>query len=257
MIRNASLTALALVLCTAALHAQAAPGISGLVPTAAAEGDILQIKGSGLAATTSVAFTANVGGFVGAWTETATPISVTDTCVEVIVPTIAAGWVPPGVPGGSSTIGTVTLQGTAGRGLNAPFFFIQAFPTVDTTGLGTTQAGGLGRAVCAFPLSAGPPVPGNSAFELSLENAIPNSVAILGIGAPAMTPIPYLDGSIAVDLLAPYQLTPPIAVGASGSIVIPAPMPSLPIGVVFSVQWIVIDSFTSQTHVSNALQVDI
>ena len=253
-----------LFLCIFSLSLVAQPTISRVTPAAASPGDLVIISGSGLGAATSVQFFAVVGGFVGVWTVNVIPSSQSPTRVTAVVPQMA-GFAPPNAIPPGIALGTVAIvvpdplnpSGSTTTNL-LPFHYLQAEATVTTLGTGSTQQQpGLGKAVIAFQIAGGAPIPGNNSFVLSCENSTPGSSGILAVGSPATTPyIPVGDGTLVIDLAAPYILLQPFLSDANGDIFLPAAMPPAPFGVSLSLQWGLFDPLGGFS-ISNGMQIDI
>ena len=228
--------------------------ITRATPEAASPGDLVILDGTALGGTTVVRFFASVGGFVGTWTVDVVPSSVSATQVTAVVPTMA-GFAPPGAIPPGDPVGTITTLGP-GTSNSLAFFYIQATPTVTTLGTGTTQPGVLGKAVVGFTIAGGPPVPPNPGFTVTLENAVPFSVAFLALGFPESPPFPMVgDGTIVLDQSMGIVFIGPFFVDGAGDVRVNLPIPPS-LGITPALQWLT-DGGIGGTFVSNGLQADL
>ena len=227
----------------ALLAAGAAVGAQTLdqaVPAAGGPGDLVILRGTGLAGVGQVQFTASVGGFAGFLTKPVTPLSATDTELRVTVPQFNAFVGPQAVPP-SGPLGFLTITGPFGGGPQLDFFFFEEpFFDLTTFGQGTTQSGGQGRPVTSFDIQLGPPkiidpasppfpaIPnliGNPNFTARLENASPAVPAVLLIGAPGTPPFfLFGDGELVLDPAAPFLLLPAGTTDAQGGLSLGLPV---------------------------------
>jgi hypothetical protein len=246
---------LLVILCAVTAPAQQ---LVRVTPEAGEPGDVITITGTNLGGTTIVRFGADVGGFAGFWVVQVVPIQVTSVSVTAVVP-VFGNFLPPGVFPPSNPFGTVDTGGP-GFALSLGFFYMeQTQGQVSTPGLGTSQGGLAGRPVIGFTLVGGPPTTGNGAFTLTLENAVPNSVATLALGSPASPPlVPYLNGLVALDLLQPIvAFGSSFIVNSSGDVLFPIPIPPFPFGATLTIQWIVVDSVSSAIGISNGMSAQL
>lgn len=250
MIRSLSL--IVIVALFAGLAGAQVPVATDVFPEAAAPGDTIRICGTGLGNATHVRFWANVGGFAGQLPFIVLVSSVSPTEVTAVVPLVNAfappNAVPPGVP-----VGAVEVRDAGGLFSNQlSFFFTEATPAIDIVGLGSTNSN-LARAATSFTVGGGAPTAGNGTFELTLNNATPNTTAILAFGAPATPPgIPLFDGFVAIDLTQVQLLPNTFLTDAKGNLSFPIPIPMGAAGVTGVVQWAYLDGPTAQ--IANALQ---
>lgn len=200
--------------------------VDRIVPEAFAPGNVVILKGSGLAGLTQVPFHAIVGGFAGALTINQ-PIAVaTDTEVLVVAPLFNAF-----VPVGSSPLGTV------GPTMLPGFFMEGTFGQTTTGGKGSPTPGSdLDKLVVSFDLAGGAPKPGNAAFKLKLEDAPPGAAAFVIAGLPASSPVIVGEGVMGVDVSMPFILLGPFPVDAAGDAVAALPIPA-GLGVTVAMQW--------------------
>lgn len=229
-----------------------AQSITRVTPEVASVGDTVILTGTNLQNTTQVRFFATVGGFIGVWTANVMPSSVSATRVTAIVPQMAAfappGASPPGIP-----VGTVRTIGPAASN-ELPFYFLQATPSVTTVGTGTTQPGAIGKPVVGFTIAGGAPESPNPSFVLTLENAIPGTVAALLLGLPGTPPYPMIgDGTFVLDPFTQVIVLPPLPVDAQGDIKLPAAIPAGVTSVTASIQWLVVQG--PSLYLSNGLTV--
>lgn len=233
--------------------------ITSVTPEAAAPGDTIVIRGANLAAVTQVRFEAVVGGFVGISNVLVTASSVSATEVVATVPLINSFTPPNAVPPGSP-LGNIRVRtGTGVLSNQRQFFFMEAtFGQVTTTGNGTTQSNGR-RAITSFTYSGGAPTPGNAAFVLTLDNAIPSSAAIVAFGLEGVPPYPLVsDGTVVIDIFQPYQVLPQTFVtDALGRATLPAPIPNVSLGLSIAVQWAMVDGVSGAVEVAEALVVQL
>lgn len=253
---------LALLLLCATLSAQST--IARVTPAAASPGDLVKITGTGLGAATAVTFFANVGGFVGVWTVTVTPLLVSPNEVLCNVPQMAGfappNATPPGNPVGTVAIATIGTTPSGGGTTNTlPFHYLQAEPKVTTLGTGSTQLNQptLGKPVASFVIGSGAPITGNNSCVLSCENTIPNSAGLLAVGSPATAPyVAINDGLLVIDIAAPYVVIQPFLSDGAGDIFFPIAMPPTTLGVSFMLQWGVFDP-VGAFAISNGMQLDL
>ena len=199
--------------------------LSSIVPEAAQNGDLVVLHGTGLAGTTLVRFTGNVGGFAGIWDIDVAPVSVSDTEVRAVVPQFSSFVGPAAVPP-SSPFGSVSLVGT---GASVKFYFMEEkHGQVTTPGIGTTQSNGE-RSVGHFDIAAGEPVQGNPNFTPKLGLAVPGALPVLAVGVQAPPPfLPIGDGELLVDLSSGFfALVVGPTVDAAGNSSVSLPLPPL------------------------------
>ena len=249
MIRTCLLSAVTITALFTARGAEAQT-IQRITPEAASIGDTVILTGTNLQSTTAVRFFAIVGGFVGTWTVDVVPTSVTATRVTAVVPQMA-GFAPDDATPPGEPVGTVSALGL-GLSNTVEFFYLQATPEIETVGQGSPQPGGLGAPVIGFTIAGGPPESPNPGFVLTLENAIPNTPAILGIGLPGSEPFPVVGGgTFILDPTAPIIFVPPLVSDASGDIKVPASIPAGVTGTI-SLQWI---ELSPAPLVSNGMKI--
>ncbi len=249
------LAALMLALPTVAPVGGFDPKIDQVIPNCASPGDLVIILGSDLQNTVAVEFSAFVGGFVGFSNVQVAPISVSSNLVLAIVPTMAGfappDAVPPGNPFGAITVDPIFQDGVS-------FYFMQGSNgLVETYGTASTQPSG-DRAILEFDfLGGGEPVSPNPNFVMELERGQPNNPALLAIGAPGSLPLPqFSDGTLAINLVAAFQLFGPFATDANGRISAPLPIPAGFSNVSAALQWVLIDPVTLAISISNGIRVN-
>ncbi len=236
--------------------------ITRVVPEAAAPENLVIIRGTNLAGATHVRFFAVVGGFVGTWAFDQPVLSASANVVTVRVPN-TFGFAPPNATPPGHPLGTVSVRSGATGTNTLEFFYLAATwvppkytsPQTTTVGTGTTQSTGQGKPVVSFLLSGGPPQPGNAAFVMELENAVPNTTAALLIGFPSSLPFPMIgDGTLVVNLAAPHIVLAPVGVGAQGDASAAVPVPPGMFNITLDNQWVLLDGgLPGGLAVSNAM----
>jgi hypothetical protein len=234
----------------------AAPGqvLTRVTPEVGAPGDVLLLTGTNLSGVTGVRFRASVGGFIGFNTIVVTPVQVSATTVTVIVP-VVGNFLPPSVLG-SSPVGAVSVLAPGPSNLLSFFYFEQTAAQITRSGLGTTWGGMNGLPpVSGFRIAGGAPTAGNSSFVLTLENAMPGSTVTFVVGSPALSPTPYYDGFVPINLAQPYLYAPaPFVVDAFNDVIAPTPLPPSVSGT-FTVCWVIATPFGMPLSISNGLTV--
>lgn len=232
-----------------------APFIAGVFPEAAAPGATLTLCGSGFQLATEVEFTANVGGFVGQLTNLVAVSTLTPTELTVIVSGVNAFTPPFATPPGNP-VGTLRVRDATGSFSNPiSFFYMEAtFGVIDSVGIGSSNSDGV-RAATSFSVAGGLPFSNNTAFELTLDNAVTYAPAIVAFGAPATSPTPVGNGLVAIDLLQVSILPGTFFADGKGNITLPAPVPPGSAGITLVVQWAYLDGGTAQ--VANGLLVTL
>lgn len=228
--------------------------IDEVAPDAAKPGDLVIIRGTGLAGTTSVEFIASLDGIANFVTIPVTPITVSPTRVDVLMPTMP-NFVAPVNP--YLGLGAVRVIAGANSSNSQFVFYIQAQPTATTLGQGTTQPGGLGRPVSSFSALGGAPLTGNSTFVLTLENGIPGAVAWMGFGYVDTAPyIMIFDGTLLIDIQQLYNVHPvPFVIDTNGAAFCPFSIPPGTYGFTAVVQWIVLTPGTGSACITNGLVI--
>ena len=263
---RSTLLATALLAASTTIQAQS---LDRAVPAAGGVGDLIILQGSGLDQAPGVIFTANTGGFAGFQKRAGTIVSQNATEIRVLVPEFNAFVGPPPIVPPSEPFGFVGLD--SGGGLAPPdlqfFFFEEPTLEIATVGQGTTQSGGMGRAVTTFNIDTGPPsIPtlaslsnpplvfeGNDNFELRLENAMPIAPAVVLFGAPASLPyVPLGDGQLVVDLNGYVGLFAGVT-DAQGDLSLPVPVPDTIHGTLM-MQFLLFDGGTGNLIASSGLQ---
>ena len=246
------LPSLALVCAAGVVQAQTITSVAG---EAAGPGTQIAVHGSGLAATTHVRFHANVGGFVGIWTQDEPVQSAAADVVTVLVPDIVAGFVTVGPSAGGpfGDLQTVDASGATSNSLKF-YFFEGTDGFLANAGLGTTQSTGQGRSILSFQLAGGAPTPGNPTFTPTVHNAVPGAMPFLAIGLPGPA-LPVDDGLLAVSLGGILVTSPGALVdGAGNSKLGPLAVPAtIPAGVQLAMQWGYLDPLTFTFELSGGM----
>jgi len=250
MKRSTLLSAFLALTATAGLaQAQTIDSIDG---AAAGPGTVITLRGTGLAATTDVEFSAVVGGFVGVWSQNEPVISASATEVTVMVPDIVAGfvYVGPSVGGPNGYLRAITPSGASET---AKFYFFEGTDGfLQSAGLGTTQSTGE-RSILSFELGGGEPTAGNPTFTPTLHNAVPGAQPFLAAGPFGSTP--FGDGILAINPASIFLTIPGTLVGPDGNALVgPLPMPpTIPAGLSLSMQWGYLDPVTLAFELSQGM----
>lgn len=250
--------------------AAGAQSLERAVPAAGGPGDLIILRGTGLASIAEVSFTANTGGFAGFFTRKVTPLSVTDTEIRVEVP-LFNGFVGPLAIPPSGPFGNVNVVVAPGELTPPPlefFFFEEPTAELEAVGQGGALSHGQGASVTSFALKEGPPkVPDfllpppyttdvlivNSNFTLQLENAMPGAPAVVLFGAPAAEPyVPIGTGDLVVDLAAFVGFFAGIT-DTEGDLAYPVPLPATISGTLM-MQFVSFDGISGQLETASGLQ---
>jgi hypothetical protein len=229
-----------------------------LVPPVAQQHDIIAIEGTGLAGTAHVDFLAIVGGFIGSMHLVVPPLSVTDTRVEVEVPTFGSFLPPPPLADGDP-IGNVGLLDASFNliGTQQPIWYLEIhFGAINTVGKGSPQvAPDVGDIAIAFDHKGGAPAAGNASFELELHNGTPGAAAFVLAGRPDFPPNPVINGGeLQVDLSVPFILLGPFPVNAQGVAEVKLAIPDVLAGQLVMLQWAFRHPADNTLRLSNGLQ---
>lgn len=244
--------------------ANAAQQIDSVAPQVGSPGDLVLLRGSGfnspIGGQTTVDFTANVGGFVGQWTEPAQIVSQTNTEIWLLTPDITAGFVPPVAGGTPYGALTVSVEGAGKQ--DAPFYFVEGVDppgSMDTLQVGTSQSTGQGKPVIDFELDFDEPAAGVTAASFRVQNAIPGALCFLLAGAEATPPyLPFGDGSFVLSPSAFVFLTqPPVAASATGAATHKMSIPISTADETIALQWVVLDFAQLDIAVSTALRITL
>lgn len=245
------------VLSAALAGAVQAQTIHSVAPEASSPGVLLTIDGTGLANTSHVRFTANVGGFVGVWVQDEPVVSVSDTRVTVVAADIVAAFItdPPfdGDPFGLIQTADNSVSPAVVSNQLAFYFFEGSKGFLENKGLGSSQSTGIGRSVISFTLAGGPPTAGNPGFTATLHNAIPGAKPFLAIGPPAPS-TPIGDGFLVVDPNTLFAIFPGPLVDPNGDSSAALAIPPVPSGIDVMMQWAYRDPVTGEFVISNGMQ---
>jgi len=249
--------AASLLLAAAPARAQST---DALVPEVGEAGDVIAIVGTGLQDTTQVMFTAIVGGFVGFMSLVVPVASVTPTRVEVQVPKFNSFLPPPPLADGEP-IGLVTALNAAGQPIagQLEFWYLEiTFGDVQTLGKGSVLPQGEGKLVISFDPQGDQPVAGNPDLQLKLENAPAGAQAFLVAGVPDVPPYQQVGtGLVVVDLALPWVAIGPVLADATGTAVLPAPVPAAADGLTVALQWLLKDPASGKLLLSNAFVANL
>lgn len=260
------LSVVAALVCGAGLTQ--AQTLTSVIPAAAEPGDLVVLRGSGLSGVSKVVFQGVVGGFVGVWSVSAAPTSVSDNEVRCLVPLLNNFVGPAAVPP-SSPFGKVSVVISSPSNQLDFYFMEEKHGQVTTPGQGTTQSNGE-RAVSSFVLSGGEPVSNNPSFKPQLGLGVPGAVPVLIVGQQASPPFfPIGDGTLTIDFnLAFFALVvgPPVDAAGSSSVALPIPkvcpnptgtFEDPVCGLPVALQWGMIDPVTQSLVVSNGMFVTL
>jgi hypothetical protein len=237
MLRNITLSSFLVSLLAASAAAQT---LQGVEPRVGDPGDTIRLLGTNLGSVNAVRFTATVGGFVGTWTITVAPLSVSSEEIVAVVPTFnsfaPAQAIPPG-----ELVGFISLLTGAAETVPLPFGYLEStFSAVATIGTGGSEPAGLSPRI-SFDLDGGLPSAGNQKFQAEVFGSPQPWAALLGVGFPAQTALPLFGGELWIDPLAPYVL-----LNGDISLVpsIKLPIPSQAQGVTVAMQWFTVSGFS-------------
>lgn len=230
------------------------PDAHVVLPMVADPFDTVRIVGTGLAGVDEVEFTAIVGGFVGVWTMSVAPLSVSDTEVVVVVPHFNSFSPPEATPPGDP-IGSVRLIAGGTPSQDVAFGYLEAtFGAIQTLGQGGSQPAGFEP---RSGLDITPP-PGPFAVIRPMVSGAPEGdIAVLGIGLPASPPyIPLFGGSLYLDVVTPPIVAVVGVTGEHGVATAAVPHPGV-LGLTAAFQWFTVDPAGAQTSASDVLHFQL
>jgi hypothetical protein len=255
MQRTISAALLAAILTLGARSEAQTPVITSVTPEAAMAGDEVVITGTNLGLVTHARFTAIVGGFVGVWSMPVPVTSVSSTEVTVTVPLFNSFTQPPAMPAGDPH-GSIEVRDAGGTFSNAlNFFYMEAtFGQTTSAGAGTTQSSGR-RAATSFTEAGGAPESGNQGFTLTLDNAVPGSLAFVAFGIAGAPPFPMVgDGQVVIDIFQFYQVLPfTFVADGAGRVFFPIAIPGFSVNLTIAIQWAMVDGVSGAVGVAKGL----
>lgn len=230
--------------------------IAEVAPDASKPGDLIVIHGSGLGQANSVEFMATPTSTGTTVSVFATPTVVAPNRVEVLMPTMPT-FVPPPVPFPYFGIGGLRVHAPGAQSNTAFIFYMQAQPTISSLGQGTSQPGGIGRPLSSFSALGGAPLPGNTTFTMTLENAMPFVYAHMGFGYVDVAPYILIgDGTLLIDISVPYNIhSTPFITDANGAAFCPFSVPPTLAGFTAVVQWVALVPVTGSACITNGLVI--